>query len=261
MRSAGFAALVLNTIPKSLISMRKVGFFEGQATDSGLPLRLACLIALMFLSGCGPSEQKKLELAEKNRVECLDKLCPGDVEPPHDFGSEQALKLNGGWYIGPQVYFSSADNVGGFYWPSRHPLFKGGDYSQASQKFYDKAIEIFISRPKFGGATSNFQQLMIEGKQGHVLEKRVLREGLEVWKTKSGAFEETWFVATQLQLPTGEPPVITCRGDDPANSRCSGGFLWNLELAVGLRFRATHGPDWPEVYLEINRVLQQLRKV
>lgn len=221
-----------------------------------------CLSIILHLTGCGPSEQRKLELAEEKRVECLDKFCPGDVEPLHDYQLQEAMKLNGSWYIGPKEYFSTGENGGGFYWPSRHPMYKGGNYSQTGQKFYDKAIEIFLSRPRVSGINGLYQELLIEEKKGHVLKKTKLREGLEVWTTQPGTFlEENWFIATQLRLPTGEPPVIACRGNDPSYYRCNGGFLWTPQVAVGLRFRAIHGPDWPEIYLEINRVLQQLKKV
>lgn len=221
-----------------------------------------CLFVVFHLAGCGPSEQRKLELAEEKRVECLVKLCPGDVEPPHDYQLQEAMKLNGSWYIGPKEYFRTGKNGGGFYWPSRYPMYKGGNYSQADQKFHDKAIEIFLSRPNFSTVESVYQALSIEEKKGHVIKKITLRGGLEVWTTQSGTFlEENWFIATRLRLSTGEPPVIACRGNDPTAYRCSGGFLWTPQIAVGLRFQAIHGPDWPEIYLEINRVLQQLRRV
>src|SRR5687767_12961059 len=59
---------------------------------------------LLGLTACGPSEKQRAEQAEKTRLECLDKFCPGDVEPKRDTATEVAFKLNGQWYIGPKVY-------------------------------------------------------------------------------------------------------------------------------------------------------------
>ncbi|RYE43829.1 MAG: hypothetical protein EOP24_26660 [Hyphomicrobiales bacterium] len=106
---------------------------------------LACLaLCTTFLTACGPSEQRKAEMAEKKRIECVDKICEGDVAPKRAT-TEDVIKLNGAWYIGPQKYFSSGSNGGGFYWPSRHPMFAGGEYPEAQHDFYHKAIEIFLT--------------------------------------------------------------------------------------------------------------------
>lgn len=64
---------------------------------------LGIVCVLSGLVGCGPSEQRRAELAELKRIECLDKFCPGDIEPPHDMATEVALKLNGQWFIGPST--------------------------------------------------------------------------------------------------------------------------------------------------------------
>lgn len=226
--------------------------------------------SLLALSACGPSEKTQAELAEQQRIDCLDKFCKGDVEPKRDPASEVAFKLNGRWYIGPKEYGSPNFGAISFLWPSKAASGDAAAISKAKEvvktdvdtiaNFYDVAIEIFLSSPKTPGINSTYQLLLAEEAQGRVVEKRKLRNGLEAWETKSGTLQETWFIATDLRLPTGEPPVIACRGDDPTKYRCTGGFLWTPEVAAGLRFSAVHGPDWPEIYLEINRVLQQLRR-
>lgn len=220
------------------------------------------LWSLVTLAACGPPDQRKAEVTEKRRIECLDKFCEGDVEPKLDRATEVALKLNGQWYVGPKEYFSNMSGAV-FYWPSKTPEIgrpDGQPYPEKGKPFYDVAIEVFLSSPKTPGINSTYQLLLAEEASGHVVEKRKLRDGLEAWKTKSGTMQETWFIATDLLLPTGEPATVACRGDDPTKYRCTGGFLWTPDIAAGLRFRATHGPDWPEIYVEINRVLKQLRR-
>src|SRR5690606_13042928 len=76
-------------------------------------------LGLACLQGCGPSEQRQAEIAEKRRIACLDTLCPGDVEPEHDRRKEVALKLNGQWYVGPREYFSSIGRAGFEWWKHR----------------------------------------------------------------------------------------------------------------------------------------------
>jgi hypothetical protein len=225
--------------------------------------RTVAVATCLTLMACSPSEQKRAELAEKRRIECLDTFCEGDVEPLRDKVREVALKINGQWYVGPRAYFSGGAGAV-FYWPSKTPEIgrpDGQPYPEKGKPFYDVAIEVFLSRPRTPDINSTYQELLTEQARGRVLEKRQVRDGLEAWKTRFGNVEETWFIATGLRLPTGEPPVVACRGNDPAQHTCTGGFLWTPEVAANVRFRATHGPDWPDIYLEIHRVLQQLRRI
>lgn len=225
----------------------------------------------LALSSCGPSEKIQAELTKQQRIDCLEKLCEGDIEPTRNEVTEVAFKLNGDWYIGPKEYGSPNFGAMAFLWPSKAARGDAAAVSKAKEivkndagsiaNFYDAAIEIFLSSPKTVGINSTYQLLLAEEALGRVTDKRKLRKGLEVWKTTSRNLDETWFIATEIRLPTGEPPTVACRGDDPANFRCTGGFLWTPEVAAGLRFRATHGPDWPEIYQEIDRVLRRLRKV
>lgn len=229
------------------------------------------LAVLVLLAACGPSEKQKAQLVEQKRIECLDRFCDGDVEPKRDMLNEVAFKLNGKWFIGSTQYGNPNFGPMAFYWPSKAA---SGDAAAASKaqeivrnkvggvdNFYDVAIEISVStKLQTTVARSTYQLLIEEEQQGRVIEKHKVRDGLHVWKTQNGNIEETWYVATNLKDPSGDPPVIACRGKDPTKSRCTGGFLWQPDIAVGLRFRATHGSDWPEIYLEIIRVLKLIRK-
>ena len=105
----------------------------------------------MLLAACGPSEQEKAKLAEQKRIECLDKICPGDVEPKRDALTEVAIKLNGQWYIGPRSYGSPNLGPMVFFWPSRAPL---GDVAAVA-----KAREVVKNKV---GAVDNFYEVAIE---------------------------------------------------------------------------------------------------
>jgi hypothetical protein len=226
-----------------------------------------CLSAVFHLVGCGPSEKKKLELAEIKRVECLDKFCPGDVEPPHDYQREEALKLNGTWYVGPKEYFSAAENGGGFYWPSRHPMYKGGDYSDYGKPFYEVAIEIFLRSSNIPPPPTGYQFILLAESNDWILNRRQLRSGLEAIQMKHvlGPTNHyidhvTYYVATNLKGLDGLPPVATCSHDDAKNGGGTG-FMWLPGVWLGTRMNQKHCIDWPEIYLETMRVINQLKRV
>ena len=218
-------------------------------------------LCTVLLIACGPNTKERAALSEKSRIECLDKFCIGDVDPRNDY-TDELLKFNGRWYVGPKTYFSSGRNGAAFYWPSKTPAFAGGDYPEKGQDFYDIAIEIHLgTKPTTPIARNTYQLLLQEEQQGRVTEKRNLRAGLDAWRTQGGASQETWFIATDLKDPSGDPPVISCRKTNTNHSRCTGGFTWQPEIAATMRFRADHSSDWPEIYNEISRVLNLLKKV
>lgn len=213
----------------------------------------------LLLTGCGPSKE---ELAEKRRIECLDTFCEGDVEPPRDRVREVALKINGQWYVGPKEYFSGKSGAV-FYWPSKTPEIgrtDGQPYPEKGKPFYDVAIEIFLGTPKQVPSKSMYRRLLELEVRGLVVEKTTPSSELQVWRTQEGDSSETWYVATALKEPNGDPPAVACREIDPKHARCTMGFRWKPDVAANMRFRAVHGPDWPAIYLETERVLQQLRK-
>lgn len=105
--------------------------------------RWMLLGSLVALAACGPSEQKKADMAEKKRIECLDKFCKGDVEPKRDLLAEVALKFHGQWYLAPSYYFSTGMNGAAFYWPSK----KNRDDMPQEERVepYANTIEIFLT--------------------------------------------------------------------------------------------------------------------
>lgn len=79
----------------------------------------ALLAALLLVSACGPSEEQKAQLAEKKRLECLDKICEGDV-PPKVGADEFVMKLNGHYFSAPREYGGYGGTLA-FFWPSKTP--------------------------------------------------------------------------------------------------------------------------------------------
>lgn len=224
-------------------------------------------LCLLVMTACGPSEKQLAAQAEATRIDCLDKICAGDVAPKFDHMNEALLKLNGQWYLGPLEYFTSSGPRGFIWWkqkpmttvesqpPELEALIKDG-------KGYDFSIEIFLGTPKEAAPQKSMYQTLLEiEKKGLLLEKQTLRSGLQVWRTRENNRLETWFVATSLKKPTGDLPTIACRGDDPINYRCTGGFRLSPDVVASMRFRAVHGSDWPEIYAETTRILNLLKKV
>ena len=228
--------------------------------------KLAAMAMLVLgTSACDPFKENRAIQAEQTRIACLDKPCYGDDVPKvYDLNNE-VLKLNGQWYVAPKKYVKDLAGVA-FYWPSKTPvtgLPDGKLYPEKGQDYYDVAIEIFLTtKPTTYVGKSMYQALLDEERQGNLIEKRNLTPGLDAWRIKSLGSEETWFIATHLTDPSGDPPTISCRSVGTDNSRCSGGFIWiKPDVGASLRFRATHGPDWPEIYLETVRVLALIKKV
>jgi hypothetical protein len=231
------------------------------------------------LTACGPSEKQLAAGAEATRVDCLDKICPGngDVTPKIDSTKDAILKLNGQWYVGPKEYFASGEGAA-FYWPSKTPFTgkpDGQSWPEQRQPFYDVAIEIFftgrqrwptpnVEKP-WEGATwaKEFNRIQAEGLR---MQRKTVTAQLDVisfFYADGKAYDTTYYVATQQKSIRGsEPPVASCRTDilNP-NARCSSNEFWQPDVFADFRFRAKHAPDWPAIHQEIVRVLNLAKKV
>ena len=226
------------------------------------------LTTLVLLAACGPTEPQKATEAERRRIECLDKFCPGDVEPKRDVRTEVAIKLNGQWFIGPADYFSTGMNGAAFFWPSKmsaRPT--ASDFLEkvfaTSGRADEVTIEVFLrSRNSQPQGPSRYQALLNAEVEGRVLSKHLLRPGLELWQTREtdGLGQGLWYVATQYAATDPNGSVLSCRRRDPQYDRCVTAFEWKPGVTADMRFRAKHAPDWPEIYQEAIRVLQLLRK-
>lgn len=232
-------------------------------------------LGLMCLSACDPFEKQRAAGAEEQRVQCLDKSCYGDVTPKFDHMKETLLKLNGQWYVGPKEYFSSGRNGGGFYWSSKHPMFKGGSYPERGQDVADSVIEIFftgrqrwptpnVEKPWEGTTwVKEFNRIQAVGLR---MERKTVTPQLDVisfFHADGKAYDTTYYVATQQKsIRGGEPPVASCRTDilNP-KARCNSNEFWQADVFADFRFRAKHAPDWPAIHQEIIRVLNLAQKV
>lgn len=228
------------------------------------------LAALASTSACD-DRRKTVELAQAKRIECLDKFCEGDTQPKTTPGKDVAFKLNGHWYVGPSMYGNPNFGAMAFYWPSKVAAADEEgtvnarevvrSKSGSIENFYDVAIEVFLKTiSEAPTERSTYQVLLRLEQQGHVVDKRSLRDGLDVWKTRDRNIEEIWYVATKLSDPTGDRPTVACRGGDATQSRCTGALTWQPGVAASMRFRAVHGSDWPEIYLELSRMLALIKK-
>ena len=235
-------------------------------------LRCVGLMAMSLLvMACEPTEQQKAKFAEEKRIECLDKICPGDVAPTHDQLREFALKLNGQWFVAPRAYGGYGGSFA-FFWPSKTPARMAGADKMAPEfipssagvlsNFYDVAIEIFLRHHDgvFSGP-SRYERLKQAEAQGRLISKELPRDGLEVWHTREtdGLGPGLWYIATKHVGTDPNGAVLSCRDGDPKFARCVTAFEWRPGIAADMRFRAKHADEWPEIYQEAVRVLRQLR--
>lgn len=227
------------------------------------------LTAVVALIGCGPGEQRRAELAEEKRIVCLDKICDGDVQPPVEPG-RNLFKVNGQWFSGPWEYGNPNLHSMTFYWPSKTPLTGRADrqsYPEQGKNFYEVAIEISLRSNHIPAEPRGYQLIRLAELNGWIAERRTLRPGLEAITMKhvigpGGHYIDhlTYYVATQLKGPDGLPPVAGCSHADPRNSGGTG-FMWQPGIWAGVGMNQKHCADWPEIYLEIIRVLQLIKEV
>ncbi|MDO9314999.1 MAG: hypothetical protein Q7T97_10685 [Burkholderiaceae bacterium] len=224
----------------------------------------AGLLAATLLAACGPSDKQKAQWAEEKRIECLDKVCDGDV-PPKVALDESVMKLNGQWFIAPRRYAMGFAGLS-FYWPSKTPATgraDGQSYPERGQDFYDVGIEVFLSHHDGAmSGPSRYDHLRQAEAEGRLISKEVPRPELEVWHTREtdGRGPGLWYVATQYIATDPNGAVLSCRSHDPKFDRCVTAFEWKPGIAADMRFRAKHAADWPEIYQETIRVLQLIKK-
>ena len=227
-----------------------------------MPRIASAALCLLAMAGCGPSEKQLAARAEATRIDCLDKICTGDVAPPRNELTDDLIKLNGQWFVGPKEHFSAGMNGGGFYWPSRHPMFKGGQFPESGQDFQAIAIEIFLRSNNIPPVPHGYAALMQWQAEGRIVDRKNVRKGLDsmrILKPDGGMPRGTTYVATEIQGLDALPPVASCNHEHPNNGG-GAGFLWQPGIWVGVRMNQKHCADWPEIYAEVARVLQLLKK-
>jgi hypothetical protein len=247
-------------------------------TQVSLQRIAAITLYTLLLSACGPSEK---QIAEKKRIECLDKFCYGDAEPSRDYTKYELLKFNGEWYLGPKEYFSNGHNGALFYWPTKAPGFGSGDSFEdiKGKSFRSIAVEIFlrgryrwpdptVATPwKSGGWEQEIERTKQEGFR---IERQQLHAGLErvrFFDAQGTQYRHAFYLATQEKRPlSNDIPGIACgtySGPAPSYSPeiCTGGMFWQEDIYADFRLPAQYAGDWPEIYQEITRVLTLLKKV
>lgn len=216
--------------------------------------------ACLGLGACGPNEKQKEELAKRKRIECLDKICPGDVEPPRDYTKDALLKLNGQWFIGPKYYSNSGINGASFSWPSKKSR------EDVPQDERDGTSDISIFFRHHDGVMHGLNRIDIlkqAEKEGRLVSKKMIRPSLEQWRIKEpGELDPgVWYVAINHVEKEPNAAVLWCRDRDPNFDICTTGNIFNPGIAWDLRFSAKHAQDCSEIFLEATRVLQLLIKV
>ncbi len=232
-------------------------------------------LCVLVMTGCGPSEKQLAAQAEAIRIDCLDKICPGngDVEPKRDHTKDALLKLNGQWYLGPKEYFASGSGAA-FYWPSKTPFTgtpDGQPWPEQRQSYADVAIEIFftgrqswptpnVAKPWEGrGWEAQFEKLV---KDGLKISRQQVRSDLEVvsFATADGKpYDAEFYIATkQKNIRGADLPGISCSS---ASKTCTTGDFWQDDVYARLRFHIKHAQDWPAIHQEVICVLNLAKKV
>lgn len=232
----------------------------------------ACKVIFMGVvalqAGCKPAEQVKSKWREKIQADCLDKVCPGEIEPEVGSG-EAVLKINNEYFAAPREYVKGASGLA-FYWPSKTPVAgprDGGAFPEYGGKYDEVAISIFLRSNNIPPEPHGFSLVKMAEAKGWVESRKTLRPGLDSVKMRhvigpGGYYLDrlTYYVATNINGFDGLPPVAGCNHDDPRNGG-GGGFMWQSSIWVGISMNQRHCFDWPEIYQEAARVLNSLRKV
>ena len=241
-----------------------------------MPRVASAALCLLALTGCGPSEKQLAARAEATRIDCLDKICYGDVAPKIDNTKDAVLKLNGQWYVGPKQYFTSS-GARGFIWWKRKPLTTVESRPPelaaliADGKGYDFSIEIFLTgrqswptpnveKPwEARGWEAQFEKLV---KDGLKISRQQVRPDLEVVtfvKADGKPYDTTFYIATkQKNMRGADLPGISCLS---VTETCSTGDFWQDDVYARLRFHIKHAQDWPAIHQEVIRVLNLAKKV
>lgn len=222
---------------------------------------LALLIA-MPLVGCGPSEQRKTELIESRRIDCLNKICEGDVVPKTSPGYV-AIKVGGRYFSVPKAYQSDFTGLD-FYWPSKTPLTglpDGGHYPEKGQPFYAVAIQLFlVGEPAPVELSDLVAMAEKQGRPVTLLSQSADLDVISVQLRDSTAEMSTIYIAKHMAYPSGKPAAMGCR-NAKSDDRCSAYFTWDQGMHIRVRFNQRHARDWPQIYAEITRVLALVKPI
>lgn len=248
-----------------------------------MPRVASAALCLLALTGCGPSEKQLAARAEATRIDCLDKICYGDVTPKFDNTKEAILKLNEQWYVGPLEYFTSSGPRGFIWWKQKpittvEPRPLELEMLIADGKSYDFSIPIFLTgRQRWPNPSVQkpWEDADWEGRfaalkaQGLQMERNQLRPDLERVRfvdSQGKFYRHEYYLASQLSklLGQGRPGIACDMHSDTklqAQAGCTGGFYWQEDVYADFRLHAKHASDWPTIHQELIRVLNLAKKV
>ncbi|MFX1679006.1 hypothetical protein PV762_07215 [Mitsuaria sp. CC2] len=193
---------------------------------------------------------------------CRDEpWCGNDTPPEYDAKTQARLKWDDRWFLAPVAY---QYNTGlAFYWPSRRPV-------AVSRKESDAADWMVFLLPRshdLPPEPRGYGRIQEAEKMGRLLERVTLRPGLDRVRyirasataaSSSDRSSVTVYVATEKRTPDGQPPVFACalNAQDPSQAGGGTGFVWKDRIYVEILIRSGNVcEEWPEIYDEIERVL------
>lgn len=182
-------------------------------------------------------------------------------------------------YAVPRKYLLSKSV--GFRWPSREPVAtqpssdsnrKSAQSGHLAAQVIDQ-VEIYSFEPYPTLPASEDPRgvnvVQEAERTGNIIERPLVRSGLErlrIRRTHTAAsavptaYEVIYYVPTEVKGPTGELPALQCT-EGREQSRVGSLFQWKNNLWLVLEMRAKYCSDWPDIFVEAMRVLDELVEV
>ncbi|MBB5206440.1 hypothetical protein HNQ51_003786 [Inhella inkyongensis] len=211
------------------------------------------------------------EQAARRLEMCRDRFAPGPcpgatpspLNPdPNAFGLH---KWNNRWFKVPREYFATYGMT--LYWPSKNPGAKG----PAKPLETDWTVEVHIRSYDIPPEPRGFRRIEAAERDGRITRRAMVRPDLErieyfdlhPFTGERAKTTSVSYVATDRRNPEGLPPVINCnQSPDPKQAGGGAGFFWRDGIYVSLLIREGHiCEDWPELFDELNRILNLIQKV
>jgi hypothetical protein len=202
---------------------------------------------------------------------CPDSFCSGEALPPHDHLKQYPIKISGQWYLAPRNYFGGTARAG-FTWyagksySATDTIPTGPESASHATTASAHSVEIFLSAPRTGVKSVGSETIEWAERNGGVLKVTSLGPGLLRYEMNAIAGPDgdrldrfRYYVATKLQGPDGRPPVAKCESDYRGGG--SFGIAWRDDIFVGVRMGQSHCAAFPEIYLEVIRILGLIQKV
>ncbi|RYD50507.1 MAG: hypothetical protein EOP52_14000 [Sphingobacteriales bacterium] len=232
---------------------------------SGFKALKSCSFLLAFASLVAACDRRTPQQAleeEARRLEaCKDEPWCGNVTAPtYDAKTQARLKRDDRWFLAPIDYQYNTRLA--FYWPSKRPIAVNRKESDAQ----DWMVFLLPRSHDIPPEPRGYGHIQEAEKTGRLLERVALRPGLDrvryIRATATAASSSdrspvTVYIATEKRTPDGRSPVLACAlTQDPSQAGGGAGFVWKERIYVEILIRAGNVcEEWPEIYDEIERVL------